>query len=89
MFLAFLFIVYSLLLVTQLFDPKRDKENGISIFPVIPLFPLLAWGLTWLSNKYITETSFSISFYLHLFLFLYLLFLICKSIYVIKKAKSN
>ena len=93
MFIIFLFVVYFIFSIAGAYDKWRAEalagkpesdSSGVSILPGIPLFPILAWIFTWLSNKYISEHSFTISFYLHLLLLLVSIFLIIRSMDVLK-----
>ena len=95
MFIIFLYVAYSLLIIAMAYSTWKtealagrteSETSGVSIVPIIPLFPMLAWAFTWLANKYISENSFTISFYLHLLLCLFSTFIILRGIYVIKNS---
>lgn len=60
--LAYLLAVWALLFVAcaaeaALSDVRRDvtegQRHGVSLFPGIPLFPLVAWGIAVLVDRFV------------------------------------
>ena len=51
----------------------EEQRGGVSIFPAIPLFPLLFWGVAWLVDRFFSPWGSTVVGGLHTFLALLML----------------
>jgi hypothetical protein len=74
MFLLFIFFVWVLIAFAPLLENKAKMRSGrVSLFPGIPLMPLLAWGLASGLNLYQDGLGFILVGWLHVILLVALL----------------
>jgi len=72
-------------------DVPKDKRRGVSILPIIPLFPLLLWGITLGLNHWISDKIILIVILAHLLLILFCIFTLVRdfrNLHQIEKAKA-
>jgi uncharacterized membrane protein len=70
----FIFFVWILIAFAPLLEKKaKNLSGGVSLFPGIPVMPLLAWGLAWALNSYKAGLGFRLVGWLHVVLLIALL----------------
>ncbi|MFZ6875834.1 hypothetical protein ACO0LF_27510 [Undibacterium sp. Di27W] len=63
----------------------KGDMGSVSIFPIIPLFPLLAWGLAYMLDQLHAQLGTMLVVSMHLFLLLTMLVSAAKSLKVLNK----
>ena len=86
----FIFVVWLLWIPVSLLErAARGDSGGFSFLPVIPVFPLCAWGLAALLDWFHGRLGFMVVGGLHVLLLLCFLVSIARSLYVIRRNKRN
>ena len=69
LFSLFIFFVWIVMAITSVLEHKaKQYSGGVSLFPIIPLMPLVAWGLAWGLNLWREGLGFRIVGWLHILL---------------------
>jgi hypothetical protein len=86
MLLLFLFFVWTFLVLIPLLEKKaKGKSGGVSIFPGLPVCPLIAWGLAALLDLIHGRLGYYIIGGLHVILLVCLIGFSAKYLYEIKR----
>ncbi|MFZ6746716.1 hypothetical protein ACO0LC_26110 [Undibacterium sp. JH2W] len=71
---------------TTVLDKRARGDMGsLSIFPIIPLFPLLAWGLAYMLDQLHAQLGTMLVVSMHLLLLMTMLMSAVKSLKVLNK----
>jgi hypothetical protein len=86
----FIFAVWILWIPVCLLDrAARRDSGGFSFLPIIPVFPLCAWGLAALLDWFHDRLGLKIVGGLHVLLLLCFLVSVARSLYVIHRHKQD
>jgi hypothetical protein len=86
----FVFVVWILWIPVCLLErAARRNPGGVSFLPVIPMFPLCAWGLAALLDWFHEQLGLIIVGSLHALLLLFFIISAARSLYVIRQHKRN
>jgi hypothetical protein len=86
----FIFAVWLLWIPVALLErTAKGASGGISFLPIIPVFPLCAWGLAALLDWFHSRLGLVVVGGLHVILLLCCLVSIARSLYVIRRNKRN
>ena len=86
MFALFLFVVWFLVVLVPVFEKRaKNQTGGVSILPVFPLFPLIAWGLAALLDSFRHHLGYYLIGGLHVILLLVALGYSAKYLYDIRR----